>query len=104
MAVTPEEGGLPAGVMEKYDPQNLILTGEMWPKYKYNIFLGIAPLIYSHLSVLVEAATVAPPPGTVIQSRVQVSPNHHYNKMILCHHYNKMTLCHHYDKMTLSYL
>ena len=33
-------------------------------------------LLYaSYLSVLVEAATVAPPPGTVIQSRVQVSPN-----------------------------
>ena len=66
MAVTPEEGGLPAGVTEKYDPQNLIREA---------VYDHMSLLFYTNLSELVEAATVAPPPGTVIQSRVQVSPD-----------------------------
>ena len=65
MAVTPEEGGLPAGVTEKYEPQNL----------NESVNDRMSLLLYTNLSELVEAATVAPPPGTVIQSRVQVSPD-----------------------------
>ena len=65
MAVTPEEGGLPAGVTEKYDPQNLI-------REEKNV--DLVNVFLKNLSELVDAPAVAPPPGTVIQSRVQVSP------------------------------
>ena len=41
---------------------------------KYLLLILLTFSFSAHLSVLVEAATVAPPPGTVIQSRVQVSP------------------------------
>ena len=34
-----------------------------------------------HLSELVEAPTVAPPPGTTIQSRLHVSPENIFNKV-----------------------
>ena len=52
--------------------------GEIWPAESESVMYDhdhMSLLLFTNLSALVEAATVAPPPGTVIQSKVQVSPD-----------------------------